>query len=66
MRASITARSRSAECSAVNSLSGFTPFYISYLMGLARKDRRCLHDLIAGTMVCAKGNASVSYENTFA
>lgn len=47
-------------------VSGFTPFYISYLMGLARKDRRCLHDLIAGTMVCAKGNASVSYENTFA
>lgn len=47
-------------------ISSFTPFYISYLMGLARKDRRCLHDLMAGTMVCEKGKAAVSYENTFA
>jgi uncharacterized RDD family membrane protein YckC len=47
-------------------VSGLTPFYISYLMGLARKDRRCLHDLIAGTMVCAKGTTSVSYDQTFA
>ncbi len=47
-------------------VSGLTPFYISYLMGLARADRRCLHDLIAGTMVCAKGKASVSYDQTFA
>jgi uncharacterized RDD family membrane protein YckC len=47
-------------------VSGLTPFYISYLMGLARKDRRCLHDLMAGTMVCAKGATSVSYDQTFA
>lgn len=47
-------------------LSSITPFYISYLMGLARQDRRCLHDLIGGTMVCAKGTSSQSYANTFA
>jgi uncharacterized RDD family membrane protein YckC len=47
-------------------VSGLTPFYISYLMGLARKDRRCLHDLMAGTMVCAKSKTSFSYDQTFA
>jgi len=47
-------------------VSGITPLYLSYLMGLVRQDRRCLHDLIAGTMVCAKGKASLSYEQTFA
>lgn len=47
-------------------VSGLTPLYISYLIGLARTDRRCLHDLIAGTMVCAKGKPSMSYEQTFA
>jgi uncharacterized RDD family membrane protein YckC len=47
-------------------ISSFTPFYISYLMGLARKDRRCLHALMAGTMVCEKSKAAASCEQTFA
>lgn len=47
-------------------VSGMTPFYISYFIGLARRDRRCLHDLMAGTMVCAKAKSVVSYDQTFA
>ncbi len=41
------------------------PFYIGYFMGLARQDRRCLHDLIAGTMVCEKSTRNLAYESTF-
>lgn len=31
--------------------SNLIPFYIGYFLGLFREDRRCLHDLIGGTMV---------------
>lgn len=34
--------------------SNLVPFYIGYFIGLFREDRRCLHDLIAGTMVCER------------
>lgn len=47
-------------------VSGLMPFYIGHFIGLVRKDRRCLHDLMAGTMVCAKGKSMVSYDQTFA
>ncbi len=44
------------------------PFYIGYIAGLFRADRRCVHDLIAGTMVrkrTAEG-APASYGEVFA
>jgi uncharacterized RDD family membrane protein YckC len=47
-------------------VSNILPFYIGYFIGLARPDRRCLHDLIAGTMVCTKGAQTTSYQQTFA
>lgn len=49
-------------------LSSLTPFYISYLMGLFRQDRRCLRDLMAGTMVRKRGadGAPANYGDVFA
>ena len=43
------------------------PFYAGYVMGIFRKDRRCLHDLMSGTMVCSKVPAATSsYSEIFA
>jgi uncharacterized RDD family membrane protein YckC len=44
------------------------PFYIGYLAGLFRADRRCVHDLIAGTMVRKRtaDGAPASYGEVFA
>jgi uncharacterized RDD family membrane protein YckC len=43
------------------------PFYAGYAMGIFRKDRRCLHDLMSGTMVCSKVPAASSgYSDVFA
>lgn len=43
------------------------PFYAGYAMGIFRKDRRCLHDLMSGTMVCSKVPAATSsYSEVFA
>jgi uncharacterized RDD family membrane protein YckC len=47
-------------------VSGITPFYIGYLIGAARTDKRCLHDLIAGTMVSTKSPGAVSQVDAFA
>lgn len=43
------------------------PFYAGYVMGIFRKDRRSLHDLMSGTMVCSKVPAATSsYSEIFA
>ena len=48
--------------------SNLIPFYIGYFIGLFRADRRCIHDLIAGTMVRqrVKEGAPASYGEVFA
>lgn len=48
--------------------SNMIPFYIGYFLGLFRADRRCLHDLIAGTMVCKRSadGAPANYSQVFA
>jgi uncharacterized RDD family membrane protein YckC len=44
------------------------PFYAGYVMGLFRKDRRGLHDLMSGTMVRKRepAGASAGYSEVFA
>jgi uncharacterized RDD family membrane protein YckC len=42
------------------------PFYAGYLLGLFRTDRKGVHDLMAGTMVCARGAGRASYSEVFA
>jgi len=55
-----------------NSLGRFAvnliPFNAGYLMGLFKKDRRCVHDMIAGTMVRKRVPvaASAGYSEVFA
>lgn len=48
--------------------SNIIPFYIGYFLGLFRADRRCLHDLIAGTMVRKRvaDGAPTGYSEVFA
>ncbi|MFN3911531.1 RDD family protein [Hyphomonas sp.] len=48
--------------------SNVIPFYIGYFIGLGRADRRCIHDLIAGTMVRkrAADGGPASYGDVFA
>ncbi|MBA4338815.1 MAG: hypothetical protein C0421_08225 [Hyphomonas sp.] len=48
--------------------SNIIPFYIGYVCGLFRADRRCVHDLIAGTMVRKRtvDGAPASYGEVFA
>ncbi len=48
--------------------SNIIPFYIGYLLGLFRADRRCLHDLIGGTMVRKRlpAGAPSGYSEVFA
>lgn len=44
------------------------PFYSGYVMGLFNKERRCVHDKVAGTVVRRRVayNASANYEGVFA
>ena len=44
------------------------PFCAGYVMGLFRKDRRCLHDIMSGTMVRKRVPAALSegYGEVFA
>lgn len=48
--------------------SNVIPFCIGYFIGLGRADRRCVHDLIAGTMVRKRtaDGAPASYGEVFA
>jgi uncharacterized RDD family membrane protein YckC len=46
--------------------SNVLPFYIGYFIGIGRQDRRCVHDLIAGTMVCEKSKGGLSQADVFA
>ena len=44
------------------------PFNVGYLIGLFKKDRRCIHDMMSGTMVRKRAPAAVSagYGEVFA
>ncbi len=42
------------------------PFYAGYLLGLFRADRKGVHDMMAGTMVCARAAGQASYSEVFA
>lgn len=48
-------------------LSNVVPFGIGYLMALFNADKKCLHDMVSGTLVCTKGTSSASsYAEAFA
>ena len=48
--------------------ANMVPFYAGYVMGLFRKDRRCLHDIMSGTMVRKRdpAGATAGYSEVFA
>ena len=49
-------------------IANMVPFYAGYVMGLFRKDRRCLHDITSGTMVRKRMPAAAAsgYNEVFA
>lgn len=49
-------------------IANMVPFCAGYVMGLFRKDRRCIHDMMSGTMVCKRAPAALSagYGEVFA
>lgn len=49
-------------------VSNIIPFYAGYLLGLFNKERRCVHDMMSGTVVRQRvaGGASAGYTEVFA
>jgi uncharacterized RDD family membrane protein YckC len=49
-------------------VANIVPFYAGYVMGLFNKERRCLHDMMAGTVVRKRGPvaAGAGYGEVFA
>ncbi|MCA8900644.1 MAG: RDD family protein [Hyphomonas sp.] len=48
------------------SLANLMPFYSGYAMGMFNKDKKCVHDMVAGTIVCTKESSTAGYAEAFA
>ncbi|MEZ5946751.1 MAG: RDD family protein [Hyphomonas sp.] len=48
------------------SAANVLPFYAGYMMGLFNKDKKCVHDVVASTLVCARESSTAGYVEAFA